>query len=334
MHVLGTREVYTHTTPTTHTHNTHTQHTPTHTPTTHTHNTHPQHTPTTHTHNTHPHTHTTHIDPRPPTQPPGHLIAFWLSNGHIDVQWDAPAPPSLPSRLRGYKLNWDIPGAVSQSARDAVPPHQLQYVVTSGLDPRNSYTILVWAYSLGGDGPPARVQLPPLSEFVFALLTHHRLWIVVLPGGTCTWQDTPRCCLDFTPLLFSAPSSSTPSSSTPSSSAPSSSALPPTTLTPFPHSTPSPPLPPLSPAPLPPLSPTPLPPLSPTPLPPLSPTPLPPLSPAPLPPLSPTPLPPLSPAHFTPSSSAPPPLSFCHRLCSCGTTDHRRTTHHRRTHAC
>ena len=66
--------------------------------------------------------------------------------------------------VAGYKLNWDPLPTVAQSARAAVPPTQQWYIVRTGLDPRNNYTILVWGYSNRGDGPAARLRVPALRK--------------------------------------------------------------------------------------------------------------------------------------------------------------------------
>ena len=97
----------------------------------------------------------------PPLLMPRNVQANWTVDGRVIVTWQPPAPSGLPSPLSGYKLNWDTPGRASQSALRALPRSSRSSVLED-LDIRSRYTILVWAYSRGGDGPPATITLEPL----------------------------------------------------------------------------------------------------------------------------------------------------------------------------
>ena len=81
--------------------------------------------------------------------PQGGLLVSWLPN------------PVNPEDILGYKLNWDLPSRVVQSALTSVPPSVKEYLIT-GVDLSLEYVIAVWAYTMQlGDGAPAMTKWIP-----------------------------------------------------------------------------------------------------------------------------------------------------------------------------
>ena len=81
----------------------------------------------------------------------GGLLVSWLPN------------PFNPQDILGYKLTWDIPSRVVQSALMSVAPSVKQYLI-EGWSPLMEYVIQVWAYTIDGDGPPATTRWTPKCE--------------------------------------------------------------------------------------------------------------------------------------------------------------------------
>ena len=81
--------------------------------------------------------------------PQGGLLVSWLPN------------PINPEDISGYKLTWDIPPRVVQSAVTSMPPSVKQYLIT-GVNLSLEYVIEVWAYTFQlGDGEPAIARWTP-----------------------------------------------------------------------------------------------------------------------------------------------------------------------------
>lgn len=82
------------------------------------------------------------------------------SEGRLFVSW-MPNPHNEDYKVIGYKLTWDHPLRVSQSASDSVNASTTKYLITSSVDLSLENAVLVWAYSMAGDGLPARTSWIP-----------------------------------------------------------------------------------------------------------------------------------------------------------------------------
>lgn len=91
----------------------------------------------------------------PPTHRPGNLTLTWF-NDLLLVSWTHPPMASDSNTdIIGYKLNWGVADRyLAQVALRAVPYDYPRFVI-GGLDKNDGteYRVMVWAYSIGGDGP-------------------------------------------------------------------------------------------------------------------------------------------------------------------------------------
>lgn len=63
------------------------------------------------------------------------------------------------TNILGYKLNWGLSEmTLSISALDSVPPSSRGYKIDK-LIPDKTYQIIVWAYTIGGDGPYTLIKV-------------------------------------------------------------------------------------------------------------------------------------------------------------------------------
>lgn len=100
----------------------------------------------------------------PPPQPPSHVTAMWINGSSIQITWDAPPHPAYLSPILGYKLNWaegNDPLSHSGVASVASNVHSFSIATITMV---SSYTVAVWAYSKGGDGPMRVATLQPLIK--------------------------------------------------------------------------------------------------------------------------------------------------------------------------
>lgn len=78
----------------------------------------------------------------------GGLLVSWQPNSYGDTH------------LAGYKLAWDIPAHITQTAVTSIPPNVTQYLIER-LDLSLEYIVLVWVYNFEGDGIPANATWQP-----------------------------------------------------------------------------------------------------------------------------------------------------------------------------
>ena len=90
--------------------------------------------------------------PSPPKYPPRDVTGVWLpSSNSIQLSWLPPLDDN--ANILGYKLNWGLSEmTLSISALVAVPPSSRGYKIDN-LIPDKIYQIIVWAYTIRGDGP-------------------------------------------------------------------------------------------------------------------------------------------------------------------------------------
>ena len=90
-------------------------------------------------------------------QPPLNLTVVASQDGRrLAISW-LPNPLNAGHTLLGYKLVWDLPSRVVQSAVDSVRPSVREYT-TYPVDLSAEYSVLVWAYNTQGDGQPAKAE--------------------------------------------------------------------------------------------------------------------------------------------------------------------------------
>lgn len=82
--------------------------------------------------------------------------------GRLAILW-VPNPLNRGHHLIGYKINWDHPSRLVQSAAISVPSSNMQYT-TDPIDLSVEYGVLVWAYGQNGDGLPAKTTWTPKRE--------------------------------------------------------------------------------------------------------------------------------------------------------------------------
>lgn len=83
------------------------------------------------------------------------------------VTWEQVPDTSGPFDVLGYKLNWGAPGKVALSSLVALDRSILHYEIRE-LPLQMDIEIAVWAYSVIGDGTPAREQLRAYNGKVLA----------------------------------------------------------------------------------------------------------------------------------------------------------------------
>ena len=91
--------------------------------------------------------------------------------GRLAISW-LPNPLNKGQRISGYKINWDIPSRLVQSAATSVPASNMQYT-TARIDLSVEYSVLVWAFNHLGDGLAARVEWTPQCKIQQLLCMLH-----------------------------------------------------------------------------------------------------------------------------------------------------------------
>ena len=92
----------------------------------------------------------------PPSSAPQILNAVWTpSFGVLTLIWS----PINDTDILGYKLNWGLLSdkPISLSALTSVSSTTYYYNINR-LRSKSTYVIKLWAYNIGGDGPPATIQ--------------------------------------------------------------------------------------------------------------------------------------------------------------------------------
>lgn len=85
--------------------------------------------------------------------------------GRLAISW-LPNPLNEGQHIVGYKINWDHPSRLVQSAATSVPISNMQYT-TESINLSLEYGVLVWAFNELGDGLPAKATWTPKSEICF-----------------------------------------------------------------------------------------------------------------------------------------------------------------------
>ena len=87
------------------------------------------------------------------------LVGSTAGFGRLAISW-LPNPLNKGQHISGYKINWDIPSRLVESAVASVPASNMQYT-TDPIDLSVEYSVLVWAFNQLGDGLPARAEWTP-----------------------------------------------------------------------------------------------------------------------------------------------------------------------------
>ena len=128
-------------------------------------------------------------------RPPIEFTVSAGERGGLLVSWQ---PNPLNDDLRvGYKLEWDIPDRITQTAVVSIPPTTTQYLI-EGVDLSLEYKVLVWAYSFEGDGMSANAMWKPRCKPPMALCFSHHMhdcWLPTLssPFSLCDYHSIHYC---------------------------------------------------------------------------------------------------------------------------------------------
>jgi hypothetical protein len=92
------------------------------------------------------------------------LVGIGGGFGRLVISW-LPNPLNSDQRITGYKVSWDTPTRLVQSAIDGVSATETRYT-TDPIDLSVEYGVLVWAYSELGDGLPAKAEWTPEGKIL------------------------------------------------------------------------------------------------------------------------------------------------------------------------